>query len=131
MHGDAGSRYQAVEVRERRRRVLPAVLSRDALPRFSPAVVFLCFFCPLNILPPLQLFTFFLSSFLRGFGFVTYAEQAGVEKVLAQNRHELDSKTVSPACLRHWVDFTDSFERACHPPLPYPCLGPVKLRSLD
>uniref|UniRef100_A0AAQ4PXL4 RRM domain-containing protein n=1 Tax=Gasterosteus aculeatus aculeatus TaxID=481459 RepID=A0AAQ4PXL4_GASAC len=29
----------------------------------------------------------------RGFGFVTYAEQAGVEKVLAQNRHELDSKT--------------------------------------
>lgn len=33
----------------------------------------------------------------RGFGFVTYAEQAGVEKVLAQNRHELDSKTVSCA----------------------------------
>uniref|UniRef100_A0A3B5MVJ5 RRM domain-containing protein n=1 Tax=Xiphophorus couchianus TaxID=32473 RepID=A0A3B5MVJ5_9TELE len=31
----------------------------------------------------------------RGFGFVTYADQAGVEKVLAQNRHELDSKTVS------------------------------------
>uniref|UniRef100_A0A669C2X5 Musashi RNA binding protein 1 n=2 Tax=Oreochromis TaxID=8139 RepID=A0A669C2X5_ORENI len=30
----------------------------------------------------------------RGFGFVTYAEQAGVEKVLAQNRHELDSKTL-------------------------------------
>uniref|UniRef100_A0A3Q2D7Q1 Musashi RNA binding protein 1a n=1 Tax=Cyprinodon variegatus TaxID=28743 RepID=A0A3Q2D7Q1_CYPVA len=29
----------------------------------------------------------------RGFGFVTYADQAGVEKVLAQNRHELDSKT--------------------------------------
>uniref|UniRef100_A0A3P8PHG6 RRM domain-containing protein n=1 Tax=Astatotilapia calliptera TaxID=8154 RepID=A0A3P8PHG6_ASTCA len=29
----------------------------------------------------------------RGFGFVTYTEQAGVEKVLAQNRHELDSKT--------------------------------------
>lgn len=26
---------------------------------------------------------------------MTYAEQAGVEKVLAQNRHELDSKTVS------------------------------------
>lgn len=36
----------------------------------------------------------FLSS-CRGFGFVTYADQAGVEKVLAQNRHELDSKTVS------------------------------------
>uniref|UniRef100_A0A8C5DMV8 RNA-binding protein Musashi homolog 1-like n=1 Tax=Gouania willdenowi TaxID=441366 RepID=A0A8C5DMV8_GOUWI len=29
----------------------------------------------------------------RGFGFVTYADQAGVESVLAQNRHELDSKT--------------------------------------
>ncbi|MEQ2265068.1 hypothetical protein XENORESO_001750, partial [Xenotaenia resolanae] len=29
----------------------------------------------------------------RGFGFVTYADQDGVEKVLAQNRHELDSKT--------------------------------------
>ncbi|KAJ3602098.1 hypothetical protein NHX12_029857 [Muraenolepis orangiensis] len=29
----------------------------------------------------------------RGFGFVTYADQAGVDKVLAQNRHELDSKT--------------------------------------
>ncbi|XP_053171187.1 RNA-binding protein Musashi homolog 1-like [Scomber japonicus] len=32
----------------------------------------------------------------RGFGFVTYAEQDGVEKVLAQNRHELDSKTIDP-----------------------------------
>lgn len=84
----------------------------------SPRQLFFsAFFCPFNIQPPLQLFfTFFLPSFLRGFGFVTYAEQAGVEKVLAQNRHELDSKTVSPACLRHWVDFTDSFERACHPP---------------
>uniref|UniRef100_A0AAZ3S4X7 RRM domain-containing protein n=1 Tax=Oncorhynchus tshawytscha TaxID=74940 RepID=A0AAZ3S4X7_ONCTS len=30
----------------------------------------------------------------RGFGFVTYIDQAGVDKVLAQNRHELDSKTV-------------------------------------
>ncbi|XP_077428605.1 RNA-binding protein Musashi homolog 1-like isoform X3 [Vanacampus margaritifer] len=35
----------------------------------------------------------------RGFGFVTYADQAGVEKVLAQNRHELDSKTVDDAML--------------------------------
>ncbi|KAG7263207.1 hypothetical protein CRUP_031750 [Coryphaenoides rupestris] len=32
----------------------------------------------------------------RGFGFVTYADQAGVDKVLAQNRHELDSKTIDP-----------------------------------
>jgi len=31
----------------------------------------------------------------RGFGFVTYVDQTGVDKVLAQNRHELDSKTVS------------------------------------
>ncbi|XP_034441690.1 RNA-binding protein Musashi homolog 1-like isoform X2 [Hippoglossus hippoglossus] len=32
----------------------------------------------------------------RGFGFVTYADQDGVEKVLAQNRHDLDSKTIDP-----------------------------------
>lgn len=31
----------------------------------------------------------------RGFGFVTFMDQAGVDKVLAQSRHELDSKTVS------------------------------------
>uniref|UniRef100_A0A8C2UA33 Musashi RNA binding protein 2 n=1 Tax=Coturnix japonica TaxID=93934 RepID=A0A8C2UA33_COTJA len=30
----------------------------------------------------------------RGFGFVTFMDQAGVDKVLAQSRHELDSKTV-------------------------------------
>uniref|UniRef100_A0A3Q0SK24 RRM domain-containing protein n=1 Tax=Amphilophus citrinellus TaxID=61819 RepID=A0A3Q0SK24_AMPCI len=30
-----------------------------------------------------------------GFGFVTFVDQAGVDKVLAQTRHELDSKTVS------------------------------------
>uniref|UniRef100_A0A672LWX5 Musashi RNA binding protein 1 n=1 Tax=Sinocyclocheilus grahami TaxID=75366 RepID=A0A672LWX5_SINGR len=30
----------------------------------------------------------------RGFGFVTYVDQTGVDNVLAQNRHELDSKTV-------------------------------------
>uniref|UniRef100_A0A671QGW1 RNA-binding protein Musashi homolog 1-like n=2 Tax=Sinocyclocheilus anshuiensis TaxID=1608454 RepID=A0A671QGW1_9TELE len=32
----------------------------------------------------------------RGFGFVTYVDQTGVDKVLAQNRHELDSKTIDP-----------------------------------
>ncbi|KPP64281.1 hypothetical protein Z043_117393, partial [Scleropages formosus] len=32
----------------------------------------------------------------RGFGFVTYVDQAGVDKVLAQTRHELDSKTIDP-----------------------------------
>uniref|UniRef100_A0A8B9S964 RRM domain-containing protein n=1 Tax=Apteryx owenii TaxID=8824 RepID=A0A8B9S964_APTOW len=31
----------------------------------------------------------------RGFGFVTFMDQAGVDKVLAQSRHELDSKTSS------------------------------------
>uniref|UniRef100_A0A8C5CJH7 RRM domain-containing protein n=1 Tax=Gadus morhua TaxID=8049 RepID=A0A8C5CJH7_GADMO len=36
----------------------------------------------------------------RGFGFVTFVDQAGVDKVLAQARHELDSKTViNPACI--------------------------------
>uniref|UniRef100_A0A8C9TMS0 RNA-binding protein Musashi homolog 2 n=1 Tax=Scleropages formosus TaxID=113540 RepID=A0A8C9TMS0_SCLFO len=32
----------------------------------------------------------------RGFGFVTFADQPGVDKVLAQTRHELDSKTIDP-----------------------------------
>uniref|UniRef100_A0A8C3D198 RNA-binding protein Musashi homolog 1 n=1 Tax=Cairina moschata TaxID=8855 RepID=A0A8C3D198_CAIMO len=32
----------------------------------------------------------------RGFGFVTFMDQAGVDKVLAQSRHELDSKTIDP-----------------------------------
>ncbi|TMS03680.1 RNA-binding protein Musashi-like protein 1 [Larimichthys crocea] len=32
----------------------------------------------------------------RGFGFVTFVDQAGVDKVLAQTRHELDSKTMEP-----------------------------------
>ena len=31
----------------------------------------------------------------RGFGFVTFLDQAGVDQVLAVTRHELDSKTVS------------------------------------
>ncbi|KAK7944364.1 hypothetical protein WMY93_000092 [Mugilogobius chulae] len=32
----------------------------------------------------------------RGFGFVTYQDQTGVDKVLAQSKHELDSKTIDP-----------------------------------
>uniref|UniRef100_A0A8C5KA13 RNA-binding protein Musashi homolog 2 n=1 Tax=Jaculus jaculus TaxID=51337 RepID=A0A8C5KA13_JACJA len=32
----------------------------------------------------------------RGFGFVTSMDQAGVDKVLEQSRHKLDSKTIDP-----------------------------------
>uniref|UniRef100_A0A8C6TZ45 RNA-binding protein Musashi homolog 2 n=1 Tax=Neogobius melanostomus TaxID=47308 RepID=A0A8C6TZ45_9GOBI len=32
----------------------------------------------------------------RGFGFVTFEDQAGVDKVLAQSKHELDAKTIDP-----------------------------------
>ncbi|KYO32165.1 RNA-binding Musashi-like protein 2 isoform B [Alligator mississippiensis] len=32
----------------------------------------------------------------RGFGFVTFADPASVDKVLAQPHHELDSKTIDP-----------------------------------
>lgn len=32
----------------------------------------------------------------RGFGFVTFVDQTGVDKVLAQSKHELDSKTIDP-----------------------------------
>ncbi|XP_029533700.1 RNA-binding protein Musashi homolog 1-like isoform X5 [Oncorhynchus nerka] len=35
----------------------------------------------------------------RGFGFVTFVDQAGVDSVLAVTRHELDSKTVDDAML--------------------------------
>lgn len=41
---------------------------------------------------------------LRGFGFVTFVDQAGVDKVLAQTRHELDSKTVSPLSANLHID---------------------------
>lgn len=37
----------------------------------------------------------FVSLFCRGFGFVTFTDAASVDKVLAQQHHELDSKTVS------------------------------------
>lgn len=56
-----------------------------------------------------------VSPFLhRGFGFVTYVDQTGVDKVLAQNRHELDSKTVSllrlsaiPSYIKHTDNQSD------------------------
>uniref|UniRef100_A0A8C0CXN6 Musashi RNA binding protein 1 n=1 Tax=Balaenoptera musculus TaxID=9771 RepID=A0A8C0CXN6_BALMU len=37
-----------------------------------------------------------LADYAGGFGFVTFMDQAGVDKVLAQSRHELDSKTIDP-----------------------------------
>lgn len=66
MHGDAGSRYQAVEVR--RRRVFPAVLSPDALPCFSIRVVFVMFdlmFWMLNLLFSLSLVQGFWVCYIR------------------------------------------------------------------
>ncbi|KAL8199210.1 UNVERIFIED_CONTAM: hypothetical protein K2H54_037381 [Gekko kuhli] len=36
----------------------------------------------------------------RGFGFVTFADPASVDKVLAQPHHELDSKTLTGNCNR-------------------------------
>ncbi|KAM9391515.1 RNA-binding protein Musashi homolog 1 [Pholidichthys leucotaenia] len=39
----------------------------------------------------------------RGFGFITFVNQAGMDKVLAQTRHKLDSKRVSSLyLLRSW-----------------------------
>lgn len=38
---------------------------------------------------------FIVCLFCRGFGFVTFTDAASVDKVLAQQHHELDSKTVS------------------------------------
>lgn len=46
---------------------------------------------------------------LRGFGFVTFVDQAGVDKVLAQTRHELDSKTVSPLSANLHFDWRISY----------------------
>lgn len=43
---------------------------------------------------------FFFSLSCRGFGFVTFTDAASVDKVLAQQHHELDSKTVS-SCYLH------------------------------
>ncbi|KAJ7406448.1 hypothetical protein WISP_133732 [Willisornis vidua] len=37
----------------------------------------------------------------RGFGFVTFADPASVDKVLAQPHHELDSKTLTGLCKRY------------------------------
>lgn len=61
---------------------------------FSAAIIFVC----ANNAMCLRLYLcspFSLLFFYRGFGFVTFADAASVDKVLAQTHHELDSKTVS------------------------------------
>ena len=40
--------------------------------------------------------------FFRGFGFVTFADVTGVDKVLAQGSHDLDGKKVCFVCDRNW-----------------------------
>lgn len=78
--GDAGPPDQKIQVS---RRNLPC---RRGSP-LPPAATH----CPCK---PSACFSL-LTTRRRGFGFVTFMDQAGVDKVLAQSRHELDSKTVS------------------------------------
>ncbi|RVE54839.1 hypothetical protein evm_000606, partial [Chilo suppressalis] len=42
----------------------------------------------------------------RGFGFITFGDPAGVDKVLAQGTHELDGKKIDPKV---------AFPRRAHP----------------
>ena len=46
----------------------------------------------------------------RGFGFVTFADAASVDKVLASAPHELDGKKIDPKV---------AFPRRAHPKVPY------------
>lgn len=48
----------------------------------------------------IKILNFSVFLFCRGFGFVTFTDAASVDKVLAQQHHELDSKTVS-LCFLH------------------------------
>lgn len=75
MYGDARSGYEALEVRE--------------LKVYLTSVIPFCSYYSMSTC------SFPLPGVCRGFGFVTFVDQAGVDKVLAQTRHELDSKTVS------------------------------------
>lgn len=77
MSGDAGPPDQKIQVSLWN---LPLPLDSPLPPRPLTALVTIC----LSLTTP-----------RRGFGFVTFMDQAGVDKVLAQSRHELDSKTVS------------------------------------
>lgn len=62
-------------------------------------IIFVFFLC-LNFNIVVVFVSFF---FCRGFGFVTFTDAASVDKVLAQQHHELDSKTVSSFCLHLYV----------------------------
>uniref|UniRef100_A0A3B5LAY7 RRM domain-containing protein n=1 Tax=Xiphophorus couchianus TaxID=32473 RepID=A0A3B5LAY7_9TELE len=44
----------------------------------------------------IKILNFSVFLFCRGFGFVTFTDAASVDKVLAQQHHELDSKTIDP-----------------------------------
>ncbi|XP_074015519.1 RNA-binding protein Musashi homolog 1 isoform X1 [Numenius arquata] len=80
--GDAGPADKEIQVRGRARASLR--------PRRGPAATLTNFLSSLPIPSPAR------AAGLRGFGFVTFMDQAGVDKVLAQSRHELDSKTIDP-----------------------------------
>ncbi|XP_053940625.1 RNA-binding protein Musashi homolog 2 isoform X11 [Cuculus canorus] len=54
----------------------------------------------------------------RGFGFVTFADPASVDKVLAQPHHELDSKTIDPKV---------AFPRRAQPKIE--CISSAKCRA--
>lgn len=75
MSGDAGPPDQEIQVSPH-----PSSCSRLAPSTATHCLVTICLS---------------LTTARRGFGFVTFMDQAGVDKVLAQSRHELDSKTVS------------------------------------
>ncbi|NXI74183.1 MSI1H protein, partial [Anseranas semipalmata] len=73
--------------------LVPCLVSRarsSLRPRRGPAATLTNFLSSLRIPSPAR------AVGLRGFGFVTFMDQAGVDKVLAQSRHELDSKTIDP-----------------------------------
>lgn len=80
MPGDAGPADKEIQVRGRARASLR--------PRRGPTATLT------NFLSSLRIPSSARAAGLRGFGFVTFMDQAGVDKVLAQSRHELDSKTV-------------------------------------
>ena len=51
----------------------------------------------------------------RGFGFVTFADVGGVDKVLAQNSHDLDGKKVGSVFLVYCHSSPPEGRRVCLP----------------